>query len=404
MLASSNVSIDDDDFDLSGNPADAAELASLLDDLKPSAPAAAQLPTLEPPAPPLAAAPSAGSLLAASGAMPSASSTGPAGDDPEARAAEAIYGVPGALPWEWLAYAYRVHAMGTRLRERSVLLARELLVSTRALEEAHAGLGRAVFDAADLRGLALPEEAAADVRAALSAVTELSASRSEVQKKAHREEALAAARRESASASLDPVSAEPDRAVAELESARRAAEEARAALVVAEARFAESPTTSAEALRDAGIAIEAARTRATEAANRHRAAELAYAEVRRRALLQMSRVAEAESAVEGARVEERRQIRDLRQRQEAALRRLREAQIGLGELVYDRGLGEGVASAAFASVRRAREARAAQASTVADLRRLSHAYEAEAYRKGKLGWAIVGGAVVCGMIAVAIAG
>lgn len=387
MVVSRLVSVDDDDFDFdfASSKASSAELASLLEEVKPKpaepAPSAAPLPEN-----PARRPPSATSASEPLGAPPS-----PEGE----------YGPPPSAPWAWLGYAYRVLRVSTRARERAVLLERDRIDGDRVLEEAHAALGRAICDASDLRGFTLPDDWLGEVRTLRASAEAIAASRSEIAKKAHRENAMASARRESAAASLDPVAAEQERALAELDAANAERESAKGALAIAEARAREAVPSAIDEFRAAGAALEAARAAYRQSEARHAEAERGYAEARRKALLQISRVAEAEAAVEGARVEEKRQTRDLRRQQEDAQRALRDAYAALGRRVYDESFGQEHVSGAFASVKRAREASARSSLEVAHLREVAEAYDAEAFRKGKLAWYGVAGLVVCVLGAVA---
>lgn len=401
VIPSRLVSADDDDFDFdfTTSKMSSRELSDLLDEVKPkpaapdhAEPAGTVAPFVQPPrsdtnvVPP----PTGSHDVSAS-----------AGDAEEPSPLGIEYGLPGGAPWALLAYAYRVLGIATRAKERAVLLERDLDQSSRVLDEAHASLGRAIKDAADLHGFALPSGALAEIETILEEAQALAASRAEISKKASRDNAMATARRESAAASLDPVEAEQERSRAALEACEHELEAAKGALAVAEARSRSVSPDDIDAFRTAGAALEDARESFRLVEARHRDAAQAYADARRRALLQLSRIAEAETAVEGARVEEKKKTRDLRRQQEEMQNSLREAYARLGELVFDRSLGPEYASGAFASVRRARDSRSNVSAQVERLRDLAHAYDAEAYRKGELGWYAVLGAVVLLLIVVA---
>lgn len=391
MVTSPLVSVDDDDFDFDfgSSKASSRELADLLEEVKPkpAEPSAAE-PTVASPSPlgPPAGAPS-----------PNSSRSSPL----LSASADSEYGVAGGAPWQLLAYAYRVLRISTSAEERAVLLHQDLEGSKRVLDEAHAALGRTIRDAANLHGFALPEAAVAEVAVALSSAESLASSRAELSRRAQRDNAMATARRESATASLDPVAAEQEKALADLDACEKERDAAQGALAEADARAREVLPNDLDAFRDAGAVLEAARERWRVIEERHREATRAYAEARRRALLQISRIAEAETAVEGARVEEKKQSRELRRQQEDAQRALRDAYAKLGQMVFDASIGQEHASGAFASVRRARESRATTVQMVDRLHELADAYDAEAYRKGKNAWYGVLAAVVLILLVIA---
>lgn len=383
------MGLDDDDIDLFGVPKSNQELSSLLSDLQPArrldptptAPAAAAIRTL------------------AEHERTTVETERATLEAPQGY--QDVYGLPGTMPWEKMAYAYRVHAIRGRALERAFFLAEDIAAAKRALPDVESELGRAAHDAASARRFTLPDDALSEVRSAMEALSSLAVARDEMKRSAERDGALASARRESAAASLDPVSAEESRALGSLEAAERALDRAKAASASAEAHHREAIDQQLpDAASRRSILDEAQRDHAA-AARATRDAALAYAEVRRRAVLQAGRLVEADRAVEGARIEHRRADRDLRRREDESLRALREAYAKLGGLVFESGIGKNEITTAFALVYAGRERIRTLEARLESLRELASGFDSDAVRDGRTGFMIVAAVFVFVLVLVA---
>lgn len=362
--------LDDDDVDLFGPPKTNQELSSLLADIS-----AEKRTDPTPTAPAAATTRSLAENERATVEVERATLEAPDGY-------HSLYESPGSMPWEKIAYAYRVLTIRTKSLERAVFVARDAEQARRALPDAQAELGRAVHDAAGARPIDLPPDAIDEIRFAMEALSSLSAARDDIRRIADRQGALASARRESAAASLDPVTQEQNRALHGLEASERNLERAKAASTTAEARLAEAEAAQSADVPAIREAVEAARREHAAAARATRDAALAYAEVRRRAVLQMGRVAEADQAVEGARVEARRAGRELARREDDALKALREAYSKLGALAFGSKLGPSAAPSAFEALKAAHDRIEALEATAAALRDRAKGYDVAAARDG----------------------
>lgn len=383
------MGLDDDDLDLFGPSKGSQELSSLLADIREEK---REDPT------PTAEAPAAIRSLAENERKTV---------ETERATLEApdgyhdLYGLPGTMPWEKMAYAYRVLSIRTRAVERAVFVAREIDDASRALPDAEAELGRALHDAAGPNRIELPNAALAEIKVAMEALSSLSATRDEIRRNAERQGAMASARRESAAATLDPVSAEQTRALTMLESAERRLEQAKGAVATAEMRLADAAANGSSDVPALREAVEAAHRDHAAAARATRDAALSYAEVRRRAVLQMGRFAEADREVEGARVEEKRAVKMLARREDEALRSLGAAYTKLGAIAYETSLGREYVTAAFAGVKSARDRITTLGATVETLRQLANGYDRGAARDGRTGFVALAAIVVALLVSIA---
>jgi len=385
------VSLDDDDLDLFGTPKSNHELSSLLG-TTPERPSRDPTPTAK-----------VGSKAHAMAENERKTV------EVERTTLEApdgyhdLYGRPGSLPWEKIAYAYRVLKIRTVALERAVFVARDVHSEKRSLPEDEAALGRAVHDAANTARLNLPPSAVAEIRAAMEALSSLSTTRDEIRRNAERQGAMASARRESAAASLDPVSVEESRALAGLEAAERGLEQAKAVVAAAEEALRSIPDPNAIEAAGPRGAVDAAHKGHAAAARATRDAALAYAEVRRRALLQMARVVEADREADTARVDAKRAARELTRREDGALRALREAYAKLGVLSFESALGLEAVPEAFAAVRARRDRIAALETNATVLRDLARNYDVAAAKDGATAALIVAAMLVAILVLIAVA-
>lgn len=387
---------DDDDFDLFGSKEGPSDLSALLADIHQEASARAE------PAP-LPGLVESGPSGTAERRVQADRREGPRSVRPPVLAVtpEAAYGLVGEKPWEVMAYAARVLSIGSRAKERAAVLRDHLATSLEDVNDAHAALGRAAHEEAEASSLLVPAAALAAVRNALDGLDAIAKDRADVSRRVHKQNAMAAARRESAAASLDPAQADQDAHLARLDAAEHAREAARAKNASAEAAFRDAATEGADALRAVDASIDLSRSELRAAEKAHREATMNYAEARRRALLQLGRVAEADQAVEGFRVEERRASRDAERRQDVVLRALREGYSRLGRETFDSGVGAERLVREFAVVRRVRDDRGRTEDLAAALAIRASSFDADAFRRGRILWMAVLAVIVVVMLIVA---
>lgn len=306
---------------------------------------------------------------------------------PDAVASYARFSAPHASSALHFIYFVRTWNRRERLIEKAALLRRTARTVSVELETRYAKLGQAVFDEPNEAGR-FPDLAplVENARAASVVLGEIVTSKESAAAHAARAKDLAASRLERASAALDPIEEIEREARHAMSEANARVAEAADALGARERALrddVDQGRTDAETLKTADREIEALRAKLENARKIQRDAALKASDVRRRVLVEASRVAEAQEAVDGAvragRAEQRAQERI----EHDAAERFHHACVALGRAAYDLGAGQTL-KGTFWDAKKTRDAQDAVIRHADTAERARDTHDVEAYERGRI--------------------
>lgn len=305
---------------------------------------------------------------------------------PDAIEAYARFGAPHASPALHFVYFVRAWSRRQRLAEKAALLRRMARAIEVDLESRHALLGQAIFDEpSELKRHPelLPHVEA--VRAASLALADVVTTKEGIAARAARAKDLAASRLERAAAAWGPIEQVELEARKALADADHTLSNETEALALIEGGFRAAVNegrTDADTLGPLERELETQKARVEVARRAQREAALKASDARRRVLVEASRVAEAEGAVDDAQRAGRAELRAQERKEHDAADRFRKACAELGRAGYALGAGQTL-KGTFWDAKKTRDAYDGVVRHAETASRARDVYDAEAYVRGR---------------------